>query len=498
MAPLAGVLLAAAYMAAWPSVAINWDPAAAVATNSTPTYQTSVNPKYRMDGLEGTSNISRVVFDNMKLLGADYMRHVPWFPYPRLAVAELYAPVRNLSCTSSWDFTYIDPITNALMKATAGHPIVAGFATTPDWMWAPGKPNMLGVNARDGAYDNGTRLLDTTFGQIIGYYTRLAQYYTAGGFTDECGVFHKGYHYEFAWWEVFNEPASEHGLSIQYYDQLYDALVAALMPIMPRTKFLGLAKGTHGQYDWYSYHLNRSNHHPQDIPLDGISYHMYVLGSGTVDEMAASFFAQMDTFVAEVQQIEAIKQSFDGERVETFINEIGCGTQNYTVPMFYNLCAATYAYLFAKAAPLKVQHFGMSQVIGFTGPSLCPTCPDEWPSTSMVDWYTGKPNARFWVLKMMIDHLPTGQKATHPTVSALANVTAQAFTLSSTNERKLLLVSTKNQELQVDIGAPYTAVFVDNTTGDQFSCQHRCVGTVERTENAFVLRAFSVAILTLV
>jgi hypothetical protein len=31
-----------------------------------------------------------------------------------------------------------------------------------------------------------------------------------------------------------------------------------------------------------------------------------------------------------------------------------------------------------------------------------------YPSTSMTDWTTGEPNARYWVLKLLIDHLHTG------------------------------------------------------------------------------------------
>mgnify|MGYP001166943225 CR=1 FL=1 len=68
-----------------------------------------------------------------------------------------------------------------------------------------------------------------------------------GGFIDECGQFQSsGYHYDIAWWEVFNEITMEHGLSIEYYDQIYDAIVANLTTLMPGTKFLGLLLGVGG------------------------------------------------------------------------------------------------------------------------------------------------------------------------------------------------------------------------------------------------------------
>eukprot|EP01064_Diplonema_japonicum_P000452 TRINITY_DN10303_c0_g1_i1.p1 TRINITY_DN10303_c0_g1~~TRINITY_DN10303_c0_g1_i1.p1 ORF type:complete len:499 (+),score=60.99 TRINITY_DN10303_c0_g1_i1:43-1539(+) len=478
-------------------VTVDWQ--SGVQTNSHATYQTSINPKYRMDTLEGTSNISKTVFANMKALQADYMRHVPWFPYPRLAVAELYEPHMNGTCTTYWNFTYMDPITNALMESTSGHPMVAGFATSPEWMWQSGV-QVPPVNIRDVPYEQGMQLRDQSFKEITGYYTRLASYYTKGGFTDECGAWHKGYNYTFEWWEVFNEPSYEHGLSPQYYDQLYDAIVTELVKIMPGTKFIGLAKGTHNQLDYYTHHLNRSNHNPSNIPLDGISYHQYVIGSSdTLDDMAEIYFPAMDTFVNEVATIEGIKQAYSPS-TQTFINEIGCASSSIFVEGYYMLCAANFAYLFAKASPLQVEHFGMSQVIGFTGKSLCSNCTDEWPSTSMVDWYTGNGNARYWTLKVLIDAFPYGTKTAHNTyVSPLVqNVTAQAFTVGSV--RKLLLVSTADSDSVLYLpSSSYSVVYVDQTTGDSFSCTSGCYGELPNTPTTtpFTLRGFGVAVFTL-
>lgn len=44
------------------------------------------------------------------------------------------------------------------------------------------------------------------------------------------------------------------------------------------------------------------------------------------------------------------------------------------------------------------------QVIGFTGATLGPGYEDEWPSTTMVNWWTGDGNVRYWVLKLLIDN----------------------------------------------------------------------------------------------
>jgi len=497
----------------------NWN--SGVLTNSTPTYQTSINPLYRMDHGPGTSNISATVFQNMAALKADYMRHVPWFPYPHLAVAELFEPQRysNGSCTTSWNFTLIDPITEALMAAVGDHPIVLGFATMPEFLWSPGVPVPADPNQQDGSYEAGTVPRDPTYKEIADYFHRLASYYTAGGFVDECGVQHvSNYHHKFSWWEVGNEIEDEHKMTPQVYASLYDAVVADLRLLLPETRFLGIADGRHNNFEYFTYHLNKSNHHPSDIPINGISYHQYCMANGPLDEVATSYFSQMDTFVEEVIKIETIKHSFEPIRgsIETFINEIGCGANRATwsQPKFYLLCSATYSYLFAKASMLQVEHFGVSQVIGFTAGSCQGCVGDEWPSTSMVNWYTGDGNARYWALKMMIEELPTGIKRapiTNVTTSSTSFATtdvlyAQAFVILSTGEQKVLIVSKTSEP--VEIFVPPSAhggllSFVDETTGDQFGC----VEVNDRTcyvrrrpllnNDSFVLGGFGTAIVIL-
>ena len=140
-----------------------------------------------------------------------------------------------------------------------------------------------------------------------------------------------------------------------------------------------------------------SNHAPSDVAIDGISYHNYLMGNGELGELAPRWFAEMDAFLDESRRIEQMKQQLlPGTR--TFINEIGCGSHGatYLAADFYVLCAATYAYAFAKGSLAQVEHFGMSQVIGFTAGRVCDGCADEWPSTSMVNWYDGSGNVEQW------------------------------------------------------------------------------------------------------
>ena len=89
-------------------------------SKTTPTLQVVENPKLRQPSPFHDSS-----FKALKELGADYVRYVPWFPYPKLAVAELKPPARD---KTFWDFTYPDSTMQAFMEATNGHSVVINFS----------------------------------------------------------------------------------------------------------------------------------------------------------------------------------------------------------------------------------------------------------------------------------------------------------------------------------------------------------------------------------
>jgi hypothetical protein len=109
-----------------PKLTIQWDKVTVI-SKSTPTLQVVVNPPLRPGEALGEASYKAV-----KELGADYVRYVPWLPYPKLAVAELEPPTAQ---KTSWDFSQIDPMTKDFLAATEGHPTVMNFSTTPQWMW---------------------------------------------------------------------------------------------------------------------------------------------------------------------------------------------------------------------------------------------------------------------------------------------------------------------------------------------------------------------------
>ncbi len=146
-------------------VGIHWDKVTAV-SKTTPTLQVVVNPPLRHG-----EPLSAGAYKAVKELGADYVRYVPWLPYPRLAVAELEPPTTQ---KTSWDFSLIDPMTKDFLAATEGHPAIVNFSTIPAWLFKtekpvtyPADPNQVVWN-----YTQGTELRDPTRHGSSGITTR--------------------------------------------------------------------------------------------------------------------------------------------------------------------------------------------------------------------------------------------------------------------------------------------------------------------------------------
>jgi hypothetical protein len=101
-------------------------------SQTTPTLQVVVNPQLQR-GTPVHDHALRALHD----LGADYVRYVPWLPYPRLGVAELQPPAEG---KTSWDFSAIDPMTVDFLEATSGDSVILNFSTIPQWMYRTEKP----------------------------------------------------------------------------------------------------------------------------------------------------------------------------------------------------------------------------------------------------------------------------------------------------------------------------------------------------------------------
>ena len=443
---------------------------------TTPTLQVVVNPLLMRD-----SPIHDAVFAALKNLGADYVRLAFWHPYPKLAVAELDRPTAK---KTSWDFSLIDPLVSDFYRATAGHSTILSFSTNPEWMYKtdkpvpyPGDPHKL-----TWSYTQGKELRDPTCSELAAYYTRLAEWYTQGGFTDELGRRHEsGYHYTIPYWEVFNEIDVEHQPSPEQYTRCYDAIVGPLHKLDPKMKFMGLALAFPERHpEMLAYFLDPAHHQP-GIPIDMISYHFYAVPTReqTVEDWQYTLFDQADRLIATIRFIQQIRKRLSPE-TRTDMDEVGTILPTDWHPddpynpgppipaIYWNASGALFAYFYIEAAKLDIDVLGESQLVGF---------PSQFPSVSMVDWTTGKPNARFEVLRLLHDYAQPGS-ARAATKFLGTDIDAQA--LSGRAGRILLMVNKRNRPIAVELPAEFahgTSVTVDESTDDTRPAKKEWNGT---------------------
>jgi len=439
-------------------VAIQWN--AALSTNkTTPTLQIVVNPQ-----LQPGQPLGVAAFKALKALQPDYTRYQLWFPYPKLAVAELQPPTPR---STSWDFSLIDPLTLDFLQATKGHPVILNFSTIPAWMYKTEKPVTIPANPDSAIWDytQGTMPVDSTCVEIGNYYQRLYSWYTKGGFKDELGKEHSsGYHFDIPYWEVLNEVDFEHNNTPASYTRIYDAVVSSIRKVSPGTKFVGMALAYPDRPEWFEYFLNPANHKP-GIPLDMISYHFYAGGSiqqGT-PVMQYTFFDQADGFLKEVKFIESIRKRLS-PATRTTVDEIGSilssdnNDNNAVIPDdYWNVSGAVYAYVYLGLVRMGIDLIGESQLVGY---------PTQFPSVSMINWKTGKPNARYWVLKLIHDNLGPGDALVNTDIVG-DGMAAQAFLTA--RGKRVLLVNRTNRAVTLMLPAAYQGAkltVVDPSTGD--------------------------------
>lgn len=465
---------------AQPKVEVSWDRSIGV-SKSTPTLQVVVNPPL----IRGAS-IHDASFSALQRLGANYVRFVPWLPYPRLGVAELQPPTAT---ATSWDFTHIDPITVDFLEATKGHPVILNFSTVPAWMYKTEKPVTYPANPGDvfWNYTQGTELVDPTGVQIGDYYARLYSWYTKGGFTDELGKYHSsGYNYDVPYWEILNEPDLEHQLTPEKYTLEYDAIVSAIKRVSPTTKFVGLALAFEQNPQWFEYFLNPVNHRP-GIPLDMISYHFYAaLPAQPMEVMQYTYFSTADAFLDRVRYIESIRKRLS-PATRTTIDEVGSILANEEKPIrpeYWNLSGALFAYLYVQLTRLGIDIIGESQLVGY---------PTQFPSVSMMNWKTGAPNARYWALKLLKDNFGPGDTLAETNIANNGGDTLFSQGFKTRNGEKLLLINKRNAEINIRVAEQYLngkLSVVDPSTGD-----HPAVDSPVRT-TLIRLKPFAVAVIT--
>ena len=115
----------------------------------------------------------------------------------------------------------------------------------------------------------------------------------------------------------------------------------------------------------------------------------------------------------------------------------------------------------------------------------------------MVDWNNGKPNARYWVLKLLHDNFGAGDKLVEieplsPSAPTQPYVYMIAF-VTHDGKKRLLLVNKRNRSFEISIagGSGAQLDYVDQTTGFQPPA------SATLATDSVELGGFSVAVVTL-
>lgn len=433
--------------------------------------------------------IHDVLYKALRDMKIDYARLQPWFPYPKIGVAELEPPRDG---KTFWDFSVMDPIVEDFFAAAEGRPVMLSFSTTPQWMWKTDKPVTYPKDPDEITWDYGagTELRDPSLKEFVAYYHRLASWYMKGGFEDENGVRRdSGHHFKVAYWEVLNEIEGEHKISPKMYNAIYDAVTADLHQLDPQMKFCGLALEDPARgAEYITTFLDRRNHRP-GVPLDMISYHFYSAPSPdeSPEIQQHTIFEQADKFLTAVRYIQSIKMRM-APSTRSYINELGSfsGDAKSLDPKlpssYWTLAGSMWAYLYPQLVALGVDVIGAAELIDYPG---------QFAPTTLVDWKTGKPNARYWVVKLLRQNFGPGDALVH-TEGLDQDGYAQGF-VTPRGEHKLLLVNKRNRPLSLNVpGAKGAKIsYVDQTTGFEPPATTTVAGdTVD-------LRPQAVAVLTL-
>lgn len=281
------------------------------------------------------------------------------------------------------------------------------------------------------------------------------------------GKYHEsGHQLSIPYWEVLNEPELEHGTTPEQYTRRYDAIVNAIREVSPETRFIGMAAVTYWNPEFYEYFLNPENHQP-GTPLDMISYHFYAGADLEIgfENFQYSYFEKADAFLTCVRYIENIRQRLAPD-VKTAINELGTflseEMRSQPIPEeYWNLSASVYAYLFMELSKLGIDIIGESQLVGYPG---------QFPDVSMMNWENGRPNARYWVLKLLIDHFAPGDTLVETTAGFMtaSAYSAQAF-ITKEGTKRVLLVNKRDKSLTIHVPPDFTGgklTIVDQVSGE--------------------------------
>jgi len=140
-----------------------------------------------------------------------------------------------------------------------------------------------------------------------------------------------------------------------------------------------------------------------------------------------------------------------------------------------------YAHMFLELTKIGIDVAGESQLVGY---------PSQFPDVSMINWVNGNPNARYWVLKLLIDNFGPGDRLV--TTGTIGNIDCQA--VITKKGKRILLINKMNKEVPVVLPAEAkgsTARSVDTST------RENPPASTQLTDGTITLKPFSVTVVTL-
>ena len=244
-------------------------------------------------------------------------------------------------------------------------------------------------------------LADPTGVRLGEHFSRVLDWYSRGGFTDEFGRYHhSGYNISFGYLEVLNEidinPHFAYGGPLnatRRYIKLFDGVATVVKQRHPSIKFVGNCLSGRGDGDngivWRTF-LNRSEHAAGvPWPIDAVSYHLYTgrasdgapfneWPAGLVQN-ARNVLPSAKTVTSLIKQLSPTTQVFVDE-IGLFFTEPVREAMNFETmrgdglnTSFWNLQSAIYSMWAGELAAVGVDMFGASQLLGYpAGPPGTP------------------------------------------------------------------------------------------------------------------------------
>ncbi len=181
---------------------------------------------------------------------------------------------------------------------------------------------------------------------------------------------------------------------------------------------MGMALGGPSDHpEFFEYFLNPANH-KAGIPLDFISYHFYAIAHAIADHRrlaihllrSGRWISQYGSLHREHPQAAL---AADQNRHRRAGRDSAHRQHSGRTRCRRRRPTGTWP---ARSTPISISSFrgsrltsiGESQLIGY---------PTQFPSVSMMDWENNKPNARFWVLKLLKDSFHPGDKLVETIIS---------------------------------------------------------------------------------